>query len=476
VADRRGIARVSIRVVGGVIGVGVAALVIAGATALPLPSASISAPVSTVRPVPADLQRVCPGPLLSLASDAGTATDAAPFGSPSTTYGTNGPAAETRRLKPGSSSASRSEAPLTLSVATPSGATSPPQLAGAQSQDASTDDLTGLAVASCDEAAADTWLVAGSASLGQTSLVLLSNPSSVPATVRLTISAESGLIDAPGASGIQVPAGSQKVVPLAGLAPSVASPVIHVQSTGGQVLASLQQSYEQGIDPRGAEITGATASPSRTQVISGMTISSLDAVKSAQSGEGYGTDLPAVRVLVPGEQDATVTVGAVGESGTDSGNSYSAEVKAGVVTEIPLDGLKDGNFTVTVNSSVPIVAAARTSVNNDDKRDFAWFVASQPLGSTSLAAIPSGPSPLMHFANIGEKKRTVTVTAKDGTKQSVTVPVEGSANLSVSAGMVTLKGSTDLVASVSFGADAKSSTFALNPPGPLAAPLKVYPR
>jgi hypothetical protein len=273
-----------------------------------------------------------------------------------------------------------------------------------------------------------------------------------------------------------VPPGGQKVIPLAGLAPSVSAPIVHVQTTGGQVVASLQQSFEQGIDPRGVELTAATASPSRQQIISGMRIANLAAVTAAQSGEGYGVDLPAVRVFVPGTDDADVTVGAVGENGTAAGSSYAATVKAGVVTEIPLDGLKDGNYTVTVNSSTPVVAAARTSVTSGKADDFAWFVASQPMDDTFLAAVPTGPEPVLHFANRGEKDQKVTITPKNGKASTLLVPAEGAANSAATTGLVTVTGADGLVVSTSFSANGKLSSFALNPPGPLAAPLVVYPR
>ena len=475
-ADKRGIAWMSVRIVGGVIGMGVAAVAIAGASLLPVPSFTIAAPVSTVTPVPADQQRVCPGPLLALASGAGAATTPSSFGSAGAVYGADGADLQTRHLKAGSDSSDRSDAPLLVTVSTLNGATEPPLVAGAQTQEAATDDLTGLAAASCGEAAADSWLVAGSTSLGQTSLVLLSNPTSVQATVTLTIYSEGGLVDAPGAAGIVVAPGAQKVVPLAGLAPSAAAPVVHVQSTGGQVFASLQQSFEQGIDPRGVELTGATATPSHVQVISGMTIASLAALTAAQSSEGYGVDLPAVRLFVPGTQAARVTVGAVGETGTAAGNSYATTVKPGVAVELPLDGLKDGSYTVTVRSNVPIVAAARTSVVAGSVRDFAWFVSSPAMAKKFLAAIPTGPGPVIHFANPGDKDKKVTLITASGAATAVTVPAGGAANSPVARGMLTVSGADGLYASVSLSGAGETTSFALSPSGPLASPLEVYPR
>jgi hypothetical protein len=474
--DRRGVARASIRAAGGVAGIAVAALLIAGASVLPVPSFSIAAPVSRVTPVPADQQRVCPGPLLALAADASAATSASSVGAPSLSYATDGPAVQTRLLKPDSDAGGRSEAPQALTVSTPAGSTTPPLISAAQTQDAETPDLAGLATAACAEPSGDSWLVAGSTALGQTSLVLLSNPTSVQATVDLTVFAETGPVDAPGAAGIVVPAGAQKVIPLAGLAPSVSAPVVHVQATGGQVLASLQQSFEQGIDPRGVELTGTTGSPSRVQVISGMTVASLAKLQASQSGEGYGADLPAVRVFVPGTQDAEITVGAVGENGTAAGNSYAQTIKAGTVGEIPLDHLKDGYYTVTVRSSVPVVAAARTSVVGSKTRDFSWFVSSRPMTDAFLVAVPPAPSPVLHLANPGTTDQKVVIAGRSGAPLTVTVPAEGATHVGLAVTDYTVTGAQGLYAGVSVAGDGLASSYALNPAGPQAAPVDVYAR
>lgn len=474
-ADRRALARGGARAIGGVVGLGIAAVVVAGATLLPLSGFAIDAPSQTVRPVPADQQRVCPGAVLALAADAGQASRPSAIGTFSTVYGTDGPATQTRSLKPDAETESSGQAPLALTAATPHGASRPPLFAGAQVQNVTSDDLAGLAAASCAEPAADTWLVAGATTLGQTSLVLLANPTSVDATVDLDIYTETGHVSAPGATGIVVPAGAQKVVPLAGLAPSATAPVVHVTTTGGEVVATMQQSLEQGIQPRGVELTGSTGAPARVQTISGVTIASLAAITAAQSAESVGVDFPTVRILVPGDKDAQLTVGAVGETGTAAGNSYAQTVKAGNVAEIPLDHLKDGSYTVTVRSSVPVVASVRTSVIGTKTRDFSWFVSSAPVGDSQLVAVPPGPKPLLHFANGGQADSKVKVTAASGKPIALTVPAEGGANVAVPTGRYTVTGADGLVVSVSTGADGQASSFAVLPAGALAAPIEVYP-
>ena len=474
-ADRRALAQGGVRAIGGLIGIGVAAAVIAGATLIPLSGFAIGVPSKTVHPVPADQQRVCPGPVLALATDAGEASRASAIGSFSAVYGTDGSGTQTRNLKPDASTDGPDQAPLALTAATSSGATRPTLFAGAQVQNAASPDLTGLAAASCAEAGADSWLVAGATTLGQTSLVLLSNPTSVDATVNLDIFTETGRVVAPGATGIVVPAGAQKVVPLAGLAPSATAPVVHVTTTGGAVVATMQQSFEQGIDPRGVELAGATAAPSRVQTIAGVTIASLAAITAAQSAESVGVEFPTVRLFVPGTQDAQITIGAVGETGTAAGNSLAQTVKAGNVAEIPLDHFKDGNFTVTVRSNVPVVAAVRTSVIGTKTRDFAWFVSSPPISDSQLVAVPPGPSPRLHFANGGEKDVKVKIQGTSGAPIALTVPAEGGAGAAVPTGRYTVTGGDGLVVGVSFAADGQTSSFAVSPAGPLAAPIEVYP-
>lgn len=476
VVDRRTLATVGARAVGGGIGIGVAAFAVAGATLLPIPTFAVDAPASTVRPVPADQQLVCPGPVLALAADAGRATRPSALGEASTDYGTDGFDTQTRLLKPDADTTSSQQGPLALSVSTPAGADRQPLFGGAQAQTVASPDTAGLAAASCSEPSAESWLVAGSTALGQTSLILLANPTSVDATVNLALYSETGTVDAPGATGIVVPAGAQRVVPLAGLAPSARATVVHVTTTSGEVTATMQQSFVQGIQPRGVELAGPTAPPARTQIVSGMTIATLAAVTAGQSAEGVNVEFPVVRILVPGDQDAEVTIGAVGEAGTQAGNSYAQSIKAGSVAEVPLDHLKDGSYTVTVHSSVPVVAAVRTSVIGAKTRDFAWFSSSPALGQKQLLVIPEGPGTVLHAANPGEEDAQITVTPVSGAPVALKVPAEGGANRALKPGRYVLTGTEGLTLSVSLSADGAASTYPLSPPGPLAAPIEVYPR
>lgn len=483
--NTRAIARGSVRILAGAIGVGVAVIALAGAALLPLPSFHVTPPAQTVTPVPADQERVCPGGLLDL----GNATDASSLssiGSPSLVTTATTSVAQRSLQTP--SVHGGGGAPRVISTQAEGSATRP-LIAGAQSQKANESDVAGLAAAACGEATSDSWLVAGATTLGSTSLVLLSNPSKVQATVDLTVYTEGGRAEAPGARGLVVRAGSQLVVPLAGIVPNAQASVVHVQVAGGSVYASLQQSSVQGLAPQGVELVGPTAQPAQNLVIPGMTVANI--ARLSAGADGGSNQLPAVRLLAPGTTAAHVTVTATSETTPGVGATSRITVQGGTVREVTFDHLIDGAYTVQVTSDTPVVAAARTvdvgaAPSADESataqaeaatQDFAWFVASAPLSQTAMLAVPSGSAPTLHVVNGSRTDASVTLTPKHGAATTVSVPAGKAVAVPLTArSTYTLDGVSGLRASVSLTADASSSSFALNPPGPLAQPITVYPK
>jgi len=482
------VAQSSVRAVIGIVGIAVAGASIIAATWLPLPSFTSATPSKTVSPVPTDQQRVCPGPLLELAADSTNATGSSAFGSVSSVKGSSSGSVTSSPLKAVDDAKAKSYGvPRVLTLAAEAGQTTPPLMAGAQTQTAAEDDLAGLAASGCGEASRSSWLVAGSNDLGQTSLLLLSNPTAVQASVDVSLYGESGQVEAPGARGILVDAGTQRVVPLSGIGPNVKAPVVHVESHGGSVLASLQQSVVRGLDPGGVELASATAAPATHQIIPGMTVSGTAAAAGGSGGsETYSDTAPALRVLVPGDKAATVRVGIVAEKGTvGGGSSATATLQPKTVQEIPLDRLVDGAFTLTIDSNEPVVVAARTSVSADKAADFAWFDASRALRGDALVPVSKGPGAVVHLANPTAKDVSVTFgasgsgasAASGASGKSMTIPANTSIGVPVSeASTYTVTDATGLFASVSYAGSGLSSSFPIEPPGALASPITVYPR
>ncbi|WP_350347297.1 DUF5719 family protein [Agromyces sp. G08B096] len=468
---------------------GVAALAAGGAlvaTGLLVPWPEHRAEPSSVVVEPAEAQevRVCPGPVLALADDAASATTATSFGG--TTLVTqvepaSGLVEEVPVEAPENPDADADGGPVAL-VAEP-GAVDAGLLAGTQAQVADTETISGLAVASCAEAVAESWLVGGSTALGRVTLVLLANPSDVAATVDLRISGEAGPVDAPSALGIRVPPHQQRVVSLAGLAPDLSAPVVHVVATGGRIAASLQQTSIDGLVPAGADLVGAAAAPARTQVIPGVLVAEAG---GAAVGEDHldGDAFPALRLFAPGEEPVEAAVEVQGAGG-GAGTTFDVRLVPGQVTEVPLGELRAGEYTVAIDADAPVVAAARTSVapvpasgdtrSVGDPGDFAWFTATSPLIGDTAIAVADAPSPTLHLVNPGDAA-VAAVLVTGGSERTVEVPAGGRASIGLTAGDgVTLREAAGLHGAVAYDGGRVIASAPVEPPGPTDAPIRVFP-
>lgn len=473
----RGVARIGGRIVAGIITLTVAVGVVTAAVALPWPTLAVPVASTVVAPTPSEQQRVCPGPVLALAEDSSQAQAATSVGradSLSAAWSASSGAVEviTSDLNAVDDlGTDTTVAPKELTVPAPSGETEAPLVAGSQSQVLSTETITGLAVAACGEAASDSWLVGGSTDVGRSTLVLLSNPTTVLATVSLTVYGETGAVDAPGASGILVQPGEQRVISLAGLAPNLISPIVNVQSSGGQVAATLQQSSIRGIEPGGIDLIGAASGPALEQTIAGLNVTIAPGAEQSADQDA----LPSVRLMAVGDARATVQIGVTGASGTAAGTSTQVELEPGIATQVPFPELVVGSYSVQITSDEPVVAAARTSVVGTSGRDFAWYPSSSELPGDFLVSVAPGPAPTLHLMNTAATAVDYTATPDSGDPVRVSVPAGARADLPLAASVsYVVSGGESTVASVGYVGDGQLASFALNPAGPLAEAIRVY--
>ncbi|GAA1513657.1 DUF5719 family protein [Agromyces terreus] len=479
--ERRRIIRTGVRVVVALAVAAVAVAVVGAAAVLPWPEHRVDPGEVVVAPEEAIQQRVCPGPLLSIGDDADAATELESFGSASVISASSPEDAEIEKTSleaPENARADEHGAPVVLE--SQPGAVDPGMLAGAQSQTARTDLLGGFAAASCSEATSESWLVAGSTTLGRSSLILLANPTDVAATVDVRVSGESGPVEARSALGITVAPRSQRVLSLAGLAPNVASPVVHITSTGGAIAASLEQSAIAGLAPAGIELTGPTAAPGASLVIPGIVIGGESGVH-ADDDHAEGDAFPAVRLLAPGDDRVEVSIG-IAEVGGGDGDSIDVDLQPGAVSDIPLGELAAGTYTLRIEADGPVVAAARATVGSAESAtdaeapaDLAWFVAAQPLPETAVVAVASGPSATLQLAVGKDGSREASVTV-DGRTRTVEVPASGAVSVPVRGRVVELEGVEGVSAAVTYRSATALAAFAVQPPGPLDTPIRVYPR
>lgn len=483
--DKRTIARLGVRTAAVLVAAGLAAAMLAAAAFVPWPEHRVVPPSLVVQPAESRQQRVCPGPLLTLADDAAAATTASSLGSASTVTAAEPDDATVNEIPieaPGNPDAGADGTPIT--IAAEPGDVDAGMLAGAQSQEAATETLAGFAAAACAEALAESWLVAGATDLGRTALVLLANPTDVSSTVDVRVIGETGPVEASSALGIIVPPGTQRVLSLAGLAPNLRSPVVHVTSTGGAVAATIEHSVVLGLAPAGVELTGAAAAPATRQVIPGFRVAQDGGVDPADD-HAEGDDFPAVRLYAPGDTPVDVAIGIVPESGS-GGATIDVTLQPGRVSDVPLGSLDAGLYTIRLEGDGEFVAAARATTGTPGELspdtgeaeasvDLAWSVATMPLLDDAIVAIPRGPSPTLSLANTGEEEANATVTI-EGDAREITVPAGGSVSMQLDAGApAVLTGVGGLHGAVSYAGDGELSSFPVQPPGPLDSPIEVFP-
>jgi Family of unknown function (DUF5719) len=463
----------------GIVVVAVLAAVV-GASLLPWPHVGTAAKSVVVTPVPASQQLVCPGGLLRLSSATGAgATTASSLGAAGTSSAASTGAVQARAFSQSDAGTAGSAAAPQLLTAPASTGSAPTLLSGALSQSVSTDEFSGLASAACTTATGDVWLDGGATTVGRTTLLLLANPSDVPAVVSMQIYGEDGAVTAPGMTGIAVPAGGQRVLSLAGFATNLASPVVHVESTGGQIVATLEQSTVRGLTPGGIDFVGAQAQPSATTVIPGVVLAGTEAVQSQLGQSGFDDLETTLRVYVPGTKAVTAAVTIVPENGTVVGKPIQTKLQPGIVTDLPLDELSEGSYTIIVTAKVPLVASVRASTAGsstvDAATDFAWLTAAPLLSSNTMVSIPTGMTPVLHLENPTAEKETVTLHQQGGTDLKATVPAHSATAMPVTPGAsYTMSGFTGLYAAVSGVTDGGVTGFVVSPSARGQSALRIY--
>ncbi|GHF15651.1 DUF5719 family protein [Pseudolysinimonas yzui] len=511
VADQRGLV-IGARIASGTVAAGVAALVIAAVAFLPLPTVGPEPRSVTVEPAPADQVRVCPGATMRIGDETGGSADTAfAIGAATTDGAVLTGDLERTRLASADASASPAAAPEELRSAPGDGAL----IGGAQIQSVDATDFRGLAAASCAEPSGSIWLVGGAMTVGRTTLLVLANPTDVPSRVTLEIFGEEGPISAPGMAGIDVPANGQTVLSLAGFAPGVASPIVHVTARGGRVVATLQQSIVRGLDAVGVEATGGGTDPAASLVVPGVRVVDTIGTNRASALADWQDVGPVIRIAAPGDAEGRATVRVVPETPGSVGTSFVLDLEPGTVTEVPLDsgfgegevtgeageetggvgglavgGLGDGVYTVFVDADVPVVAGVRASTAVDSgvepepdaildapDSDLAWFAAAPPLDGEALVVVPDAPSPLVSIVNPtqGDVEVELAPLRAGATPILVAIPAGGAVSVGVEPGGYMVSGAQELSIAVTFAAPGALASFVASPARPVAGPLVVHP-
>lgn len=299
-----------------------------------------------------------------------------------------------------------------------------------------TETLRGLAVAPCEDAQAETWLIGGSTITGRQAVLSLANPSHVAATVDVRVFGASGEIDAPGARGILLPPQTRRVFSVAGFAPEEPSPVLQVTSSSSPIVATMHLQVTRGLQADGMAIVWGGASPSTTHALPGVWLEQGEVAAALRSSEGYEDLGAALRLLAPAE-DTTARITVHRPLFGDVVSEVS--LVAGRVLDVALDELGSSVVAVTVEADHPVVAGVRQFTAEPDRTDFSWVAAQEAWTGSSLVSVPPGPEATLSL--IGRAVDTAVVTVDR-------IAPDGSTVL----GRSTLEVSPERVALLSLGA------------------------
>ena len=469
--DRTGLrlATTSARLLAGTLASAGAVALVVTAVSLPWPTLTGTPAVVDAVPGAATSTVACAGDLLALGRDLEDPGSISTAAGQSVTAGVAAGAPEptdTRLVAQGTDG----EGPAVFTAEPQDGERT--DLAAAGSSAVYDEDLAGFAASACHPPLIESWLVGGAGTTGAADLVLLANPGTVAATVQLTVYGASGAQTPPGGVDIVVPAGSQRVVPLAGLALGEQSPVVRVTASGAPVQASLQTSITRTLVAGGVDQVAAVAAPETHQVIGGI------AVTAPPGAEGESDVATIARILSPGvTADATVTIRAVG-SAEPIGDPRTVPLGAGVPTEIDFRGLAVGQYVLDIESETPIVSAAWQTTGFGSGADFAWYTPSPVVEMASLFAVPSGAAATLTIVNPGAEPVPVTVTRADGTPVTqATVGAGASAALEVPRDAVYLldSGGAPVRAAISQTGDSALGGFPVWPADAASPAVTVYP-
>jgi hypothetical protein len=290
-----------------------------------------------------------------------------------------------------------------------------PGLAAVQSWVRGGDDDRGLAMTPCALPASDLWLVGGDKGASRTERLVLVNPGANTVSVDFTVYGATGTVDGAG-KGISISPRSRAVLSLDRLAPDVASPVVHVVASGGQITGVLSDAWIEGATGRGIDDASPSAPPGTDLVVAG-----VDKAGAA-----------ALRIGNPGAVEALVQVRVLTAEGpTQPDKLRVVRVPAGSTAQVPLE-VADGAIGLRLLADHPVVAGAwverRVASGEDRMGDFGWAPATpgvRQLAGTGLGAVtPSGAASRLLVAAGAEAAHVRVTTVTGGSTQEQSLAVE----------------------------------------------------
>lgn len=269
-------------------------------------------------------------------------------------------------------------------------------------------DYRSLAMTRCTEPATEASFLGASTETGDSSVLVLRNPTERPATASVQLWTEDGPASMEGRSQVVVAPGAEERVLLESVVADRAAVGVDVSVLGSPLSMHVQTTEREGLTPGGAEILDPLPAAATELVMPG-----VDAAGSA----------PIVVLANPQGTDTTASIEVVGPKGrVEAASLEDVELPAGTVHRASLDGLPEGTYSVTVRSQDPVAAVTRSERTGADlpgdtvgsPRDFTVVAPAPALRSHGLSALPAGGSGELTLAGTADSEVTVIPVAADG--------------------------------------------------------------
>ena len=402
--------------------VGVLSLLAAGvwASTLTLPNLYVGGLVDSnqIDVKPRDLSLVCPGPVVRAGGASGTelgvldrvglAKILGRFGSQVDSIAGRKVGSEAVNLD-GPSVGFDTSKPYVFVAADESGeiAQGSAMATASQLQLVSNARIKGLVGAACQKPSSEFWLVGGDTTTGRESLLLLTNPSKVDATVNLQVLSTEGELKISGLSAISVPHEDTVIIPISALAPKLSTFAVHVQSTGGALAGWLQQKAVRGTSAAGVDFIAPAADASKNLVIPGFLVRGVkDAAALKKANPNFADLTNVLRVTNPGNEPAEITAQVTGSDSKTFGTVLQATVAPRSTIDLEIKGLADGDYAIFIESSAKILAAAKLNRTNKTASvitDFVWLPSVAPKAGSRVINVPAAGISKLAIVNPTDK-------------------------------------------------------------------------
>ncbi|GAA1489933.1 DUF5719 family protein [Brachybacterium sacelli] len=285
-----------------------------------------------------------------------------------------------------------------------------------QSSTTTSGDFRSLALTRCEEPTTDASFLGVSTDTGDSSALVLRNPTQRPATASVQIWTEDGPAPMEGRSQVVVAPGTEERVLLESVAGGQDAVGVRASVLGAPLAMHVQTTERNGLTPGGAEVLQPLPPASLEQVLPGV--------------EATGTS-PTVVLANPQGADTTASIEVTGADGpVDDASLEDVEIPAGAVVPVPLESVTEGTYSVAVRSQDPVLAVARSTAAGEDLPgdtvgtpvDFALTSPAPALSTSGLLALPQeGGVGALTLAATDDASVTVVPIGSDGTAGS---PVE----------------------------------------------------